>query len=94
MAFDPKALHSLSPSSNWVVVGYTPLGTHKLKEEDKSSLHGLGFSLPLPTKPLDPSVNKVVGPNPQRMPDPSQVVGPPGPPNPLAHVVGRQGGSF
>ena len=82
VAFDPKALHSLSPSSNWVVVGYTPLGTHKLKEEDKSSLHGLGFSLPLPTKPRDPSVNKVVGPNPQRMPDPSQVVGPPGPPNP------------
>ena len=41
--FDPKLRHSVLPATNWVIAGYTPLGSHKLPLAKRSELEGLGF---------------------------------------------------
>ena len=60
-SFDPRCYHAVRRSPDWVIVGYSPLGVHKLKEVDRSLLTSCGFSLP--TVPGDECQVKVVRPN-------------------------------
>eukprot|EP00439_Symbiodinium_sp_Y106_P022102 s6340_g2.t1 len=46
--FDARNYHALRCTPGWLVVGYTPLGIHKLLEEDKQWLVDAGFVLPIP----------------------------------------------
>ena len=71
LSFDPKYRHALGPATNWVVAGYSPLGTRRLPAEALGRLKDLGFDPPLDATHTTPRVCKVVGPNPQRMPMPS-----------------------
>ena len=61
-----KHRHAVLPATNWVIAGYTPLGSSKLSTGAREMLHNLGFKAPqiVPS----PQVCKLVGPNPQRMP--------------------------
>ena len=67
IAFDPKIRHALSPASNWVIAGYSPLGTGKLAAESIARLRELGFDMPSLSECDGIQVRKVVGPNPQRL---------------------------
>eukprot|EP00439_Symbiodinium_sp_Y106_P000023 s9351_g1.t1 len=69
VAFDPKQHHALSRPTDWVIAGYSPLGTRKLEPEHVAELDALGFKL-APAQEDLPRVCKLVGPNPQRMPMP------------------------
>ena len=71
LSFDPKHRHALGPATNWVVAGYSPLGTRRLPAEALERLKDLGFDPPLDATHTTPRVCKVVGPNPQRMPMPT-----------------------
>eukprot|EP00439_Symbiodinium_sp_Y106_P021951 s8421_g2.t1 len=51
VSFDPRDYHALRRRQDWVIVGYSPLGIHKLVQKDKDYLEDLGFELP---KPLEP----------------------------------------
>ncbi|CAE7756656.1 RE1 [Symbiodinium sp. CCMP2456] len=64
-AFNPKQRHALLPATNWVIAAYSPLGSTKLHDEKKGILRSLGFRL---GSEIAPSVCKLVGPNPQRLP--------------------------
>ena len=48
VTFDPRNFHAVRCNHGWVVVGYTPLGIHKIQEEAKFWLHDVGFDLPHP----------------------------------------------
>ena len=63
--FDPKQRHSVLPATNWVIAGYTPLGSHRLPSNRRSELKELGFRLPGAAMP---TVCKLVGPYSQRLP--------------------------
>ena len=65
--FDPKQRHSVLPATNWAIAGYTPLGSARLPVVKQRVLKELGFEVP--GLPL-PTVRKVVGPYPYRLPDP------------------------
>ena len=75
--FDPKLRHSVLPATNWVIAGYTPLGSSKLPHAKLRELEELGFKSHEPTPP---TVCKVVGPCPNRLPDPRSRPYPPPPP--------------
>ncbi|CAE7775417.1 RE1 [Symbiodinium sp. CCMP2592] len=47
ISFDPRRYHALRRAPHWVLVGYSPLGVHKLRPEDKEALDALGFELPV-----------------------------------------------
>ncbi|CAE7838747.1 RE1 [Symbiodinium sp. CCMP2592] len=44
--FNPRNYHAVRRSPDWLIVGFSPLGTHKLKEVDLQFLEGVGFPLP------------------------------------------------
>ena len=81
MKFDPKLLHEVTPAIHWVIAGYTPLGTSKLRKECLDTLSSLGFRLPELKEP-PPKVCKLVGPNPQMMQPPRRSRDPPPRPGP------------
>ena len=64
--FDPKQRHSVLPATNWVLAGYTPLGSHKLSPAKQNELKELGFKLP---GAVMPTVCKLAGPYPHRLPE-------------------------
>ena len=67
VAFDPKQHHALSRPTDWVIAGYSPLGTRKLEPEHVAELDALGFKL-APAQEDLPRVCKLVGPNPNVCP--------------------------
>ncbi|CAE6927973.1 RE1 [Symbiodinium sp. CCMP2592] len=71
VSFDPKFRHALTPATNWVIAGYSPLGTRKLASDAVADLKEFGFNLPHEGDVNPPRVCKLVGPNPQRMPMPA-----------------------
>ena len=75
--FDPKLRHSVLPATNWVIAGYTPLGSSKLPPARLRELEELGFRTPEPSLP---TVCKLVGPCSNRLPDPRSRRHPPPPP--------------
>ena len=46
-SFDPRRYHAVRRNPDWVIVGYTPLGTHKLGAADRNLLYDLGFKPPI-----------------------------------------------
>ncbi|CAE7279390.1 RE2, partial [Symbiodinium microadriaticum] len=64
--FDPKRRHAVLPATNWVIAGYTPLGYQKLSTFKQHQLIELGFRLP--SLDRTPTVCKLVGPCPDRLP--------------------------
>ena len=64
--FDPKQRHSVLPATNWVLAGYTPLGSCKLPPAKQNELRELGFNVP---GAVMPTVCKLVGPCPHRLPE-------------------------
>eukprot|EP00439_Symbiodinium_sp_Y106_P029796 s3022_g3.t1 len=48
VTFNPRNFHAVRCNHGWVIVGYTPLGIHKVQEEDKAWLWDVGFELPCP----------------------------------------------
>ena len=44
---DPRRYHAVRRNPDWVIVGYTPLGTHKLGTAERNLLHDLGFNPPV-----------------------------------------------
>ncbi|CAE7531161.1 RE1 [Symbiodinium sp. CCMP2592] len=70
VAFDARRHHAVSPATNWVIAGYSPLGTLKLPSKELDWLRELGFSPPIGAQGEQAQVCKLVGPNPQRMPMP------------------------
>ena len=52
VSFDPRNYHAVRYNHGWVLVGYTPLGVHKVQEEDKAWLVDVGFHLPQPEVPI------------------------------------------
>ncbi|CAE7202161.1 GIP [Symbiodinium sp. CCMP2592] len=54
-SFDPRQHHAVRVQPNWLIVGYTPLGTNKLKEHDKCCLVACEFPLsePIQGRPDD-----------------------------------------
>ena len=65
VGFDPKRHHALLPATNWVIAGYSPLGSYGFEGTNATTLQTLGFRFP--TQVRIPQVCKVVGPNPQMM---------------------------
>ena len=53
-AFDPRCHHAVRMHPNWLMVGYTPLGTAKLNLRDKIVLESCGFPLVDPTSSPGP----------------------------------------
>ena len=45
-AFDPRCYHAVRRNPDWVIVGYSPLGVHKLSKDDQVLLKAYGFDLP------------------------------------------------
>ena len=66
MTFNPKQRHAVLPATNWVIAGYSPLGSKSLPDSKRKQLESLGFKIPL-DHPL-PSVCKLVGPCPDQLP--------------------------
>ena len=56
--FNARNYHALRCFPGWLVVGYTPLGVHKLREVDKRWLRDMSFTLPNPDS-IDPVVKVV-----------------------------------
>ncbi|CAE7268499.1 GIP [Symbiodinium microadriaticum] len=46
VSFDPRAPHAVRKQPEWLLVGYTPLGTRKLSGESRDYLGARGFDLP------------------------------------------------
>ena len=46
IVFDARNHHAVRRTPDWLLVGYSPLGVHKLIGEDKGYLTSLGFALP------------------------------------------------
>ncbi|CAE7449099.1 unnamed protein product, partial [Symbiodinium necroappetens] len=46
VSFDPRAPHAVRKQPEWLLVGYTPLGTRKLSGESRDYLSARGFDLP------------------------------------------------
>ena len=44
--FDARRPHAVRKVPGWFIVGYTPLGVHKILDEDKGLLSDLRFRLP------------------------------------------------
>ena len=65
VVFDPKRHHALSASTNWVLAGYSPLGSYGFQGSSAATLQTLGFRFPSPES--FPQVRKLVGPNPQML---------------------------
>ena len=55
-AFDPRCYHAVRKNPDWVIVGYSPLGVHKLEEGDKDLLSHRGFHLPAKRSEIEPQV--------------------------------------
>ena len=66
--FNPKSRHTLSRATNWVIAGYSPLGSNQLPSDDLVTLQTLGFR-PRPVEQV-PCICKLVGPNPQMLQPP------------------------
>ena len=66
MTFNPKQRHAVLPATNWVIAGYSPLGSRCLSQPKQTQLANLGFRIPF--EPPLPSVCKLVGPCPQQLP--------------------------
>ena len=56
--FDARDYHAVRRRPDWFLVGYTPLGIHKLEDADKELLHQLRFRLPV-LQAADPRVMAV-----------------------------------
>ena len=46
VSFDPRTPHAVRKQPEWLLVGYTPLGTRKLSGESRDYLTARGFNLP------------------------------------------------
>ena len=46
VTFDPRRPHAVRKQPEWVLVGYTPLGTQKLSDDARSFLDAQGFRIP------------------------------------------------
>ena len=55
-AFDPRCYHAVRKNPDWVIVGYSPLGVHKLGEDDRTLLSERGFTLPIRSSEIEPQV--------------------------------------
>ena len=66
--FDPRNYHAVKKHQDWVLVGYTPLGTKKLPEADREFLERVGFPLPA-TQQDDIQVKVVSSENPEPEPE-------------------------
>ena len=55
-AFDPRNYHAVRKNPDWVIVGCSPLGVHKLEEEDKELLNHRGFNLPRKIPEVEPQI--------------------------------------
>ena len=44
--FDPRSYHAVRHTPDWLIVGYSPLGIHKVPDDDRQYLCDLGFPLP------------------------------------------------
>ena len=71
VSFDARQPHAMNPAVNWVIAGYSPLGTRKLPKAEIERLKELGFNPPGAAQVGAAKVCKLVGPNPQRMPMPT-----------------------
>ena len=45
-AFDARNFHAVRRTPGWFIVGYSPLGVHKIQEQDRSLLSSMCFQLP------------------------------------------------
>ena len=75
VGFNPKCRHMLLPATNWVIAGYTPLGSSRMCRRDLTTLESLGFRSPY--LPRHARICKLVGPSPQMLHPPGRTPRPP-----------------